>query len=168
MPKRFQQLWWRENQWDFSKFPVQGKIPQELLPYEEAGEQPKYGISVSESMEKKSYEHTLFLIPSVVTVGIGCRKGTPADKIERAVDTVLEELHMPIEALEQVSSIDVKKEEEGLLQFCREHKLPFLTYSAAQLAAVEGTFTESEFVKNLKLSTFIDSIPDQFRQYFSE
>ena len=132
----------------YSQFPVQGKIPQELLPYEEAGEQPKYGISVSESMEKKSYEHTLFLIPSVVTVGIGCRKGTPADKIERAVDTVLEELHMPIEALEQVSSIDVKKEEEGLLQFCREHKLPFLTYSAAQLAAVEGTFTESEFVKN--------------------
>ena len=131
----------------YSTFPVRGSIPSELLSYEEGGRQPEYGIAVSCSTKKQPYAKTLFLVPRVVTMGIGCRRGTSVEKIEQAVGTVLEELGVPEAALEQVASIDVKKEEAGLLQFCGRRRLPFVTYSAEQLTEAEGTFTESEFVK---------------------
>ena len=37
------------------------------------------------------YTETLRLIPKIVTLGIGCRRGTPWEKIDAAVDTVLTE-----------------------------------------------------------------------------
>ena len=46
-----------------------------------------------------------------------------------------------------VASIDVKKNEPGLLSFCRTHALPFRTYSADELKAVKGEFSHSDFVE---------------------
>ena len=51
-----------------------------------------------------------------------------------------------MEALCAVASIDLKKEEAGLQEFCATWKLPFETYAAADLQAVPGTFSASEFV----------------------
>ena len=45
------------------------------------------------------------------------------------------------------ASIDVKRDEAGLLAFCEEWKLASVFYSAETLAAVAGTFSDSEFVK---------------------
>ena len=47
-----------------------------------------------------------------------------------------------------VGSIDVKSDEVGLLECCRKHGWPVTFYSAAQLNAVAGSFSKSEFVKN--------------------
>lgn len=49
----------------------------------------------------------------------------------------------------------MKKEEPGLLAFCAERKLPFLTYSPEELAQVTGDFTPSEFVRQV---TGIDNV----------
>ena len=46
----------------------------------------------------------------------------------------------------RVASIDLKAGEPGLLEYCRENRLPYVTYSAEELAAVRGDFTSSEFV----------------------
>lgn len=130
-----------------SEFPCQGSTGRELQIYKAGEKQPQYGISVTCSLKEQPYANTLYLIPPLITLGIGCRKGATQDQIACAVHTVLEELCVPKEALQQVASIDIKKEEAGLLQFCSRYRLPFVTYSASQLAAVEGIFTESEFVK---------------------
>ena len=66
-----------------------------------------------------------------------------------------DELLVPSVAMEQVASIDLKKEEEGILEYCKERNLPFITYTAKELEETEGTFAHSEFVEGV---TGVDNV----------
>ena len=97
----------------------------------------------------------LHLVPPTLTVGIGCRRGTPADGIAHRVDRLLQARGFHPAAVCRVCSIDLKKEEPGLVDFCVSRGLPFLTYTAEQLWQVEGTFSQSDFVKRV---TGVDNV----------
>lgn len=114
-----------------------------------------YGIQVTPFTEGEPYDHTLVLVPRVLTLGIGCRKGTSWEKIQLAVEEVLEENHLHPKAVRQVCSIDLKKNEDGLVTFCKEWDLPFHTFSAAELQELPGEFSTSEFVRQV---TSVDNI----------
>ena len=59
------------------------------------------------------------------------------------------------EAVAGVATIDLKKDEAGLLAFCARRGLPLTTYSAEALAAVAGDFTPSAFVRGI---TGVDNV----------
>ena len=107
-----------------------------------------------QSAEKDMHD-TLVLTPRVVTIGIGCRKGKPADAVSEALRRVLAEEQIPKEALVGIASIDLKKDEEGILDTARRMGLSFTTYTSEQLLAVRGDFTPSEFVKR---TTGVDNV----------
>lgn len=98
---------------------------------------------------------TLQLIPRCIVAGVGCKKGTPVDKIEHAVQEAFAKAGMRMEALCAVASIDLKKEEAGLLEFCETRNVPFETYAAEELQAVSGTYSASEFVSGV---TGVDNV----------
>lgn len=98
---------------------------------------------------------TLQLIPRCIVAGVGCKKGTPADKIEHAVQDAFAKAGLRMEALCAVVSIDLKKEEAGLLEFCETRNVPFETYAAEELQAVPGTYSASEFVSGV---TGVDNV----------
>ena len=50
------------------------------------------------------------------------------------------------ESVAAVATIDLKKDEEGLLQLSRQLQVPFLACESLDLADVEGEFEESPFV----------------------
>lgn len=54
-----------------------------------------------------------------------------------------------------MASIDLKASEEGIISLCREIDVPFVTFSAEELNAVEGEFSHSEYVKKI---TGVDNI----------
>ena len=54
-----------------------------------------------------------------------------------------------------VASIDLKKDEPGLIALCKKYRLPFRTFLAEELSKVPGKFTESSFVKE---RTGVDSV----------
>ncbi len=98
---------------------------------------------------------TLQLIPRCIVAGVGCKKGTPVDKIEHAVQDAFAKAGLRMEALCAVVSIDLKKEEAGLLEFCEIRNVPFETYAAEELRAVPGTYSASEFVSGV---TGVDNV----------
>lgn len=98
---------------------------------------------------------TLQLIPRCIVAGVGCKKGTSADKIEHAVQEAFAKAGLRMEALCAVASIDLKKEEAGLLEFCETRNVPFETYVAEELQAVPGTYSASEFVSGV---TGVDNV----------
>ncbi len=98
---------------------------------------------------------TLQLIPRCIVAGVGCKKGTSADKIEHAVQEAFAKAGLRMEALCAVASIDLKKEEAGLLEFCETRNVPFETYAAEELQAVPGTYSASEFVSGV---TGVDNV----------
>lgn len=93
------------------------------------------------------YAETLRLIPRIVTVGIGCRRCAPMEAIRAAVGQTLEENRIDPRAVCRLASVDVKRDEAGILEYAKAMKLSAAFYSADELNAVPGDFTVSEFVR---------------------
>ena len=105
------------------------------------------GVCVS-IHDLKPFVDTLLLVPRVLRLGIGCRRGIPTEAIEAAITKTITENGLRPEAIRDVASIDVKSDEAGLLACCRAYGWPLTFYTADQLNAVPGSFAKSAFVKN--------------------
>lgn len=133
-----------------SDFPMGTELPTGVV----SGEGGPVGICIS-WRRSTPFETTLLLVPKVVRLGIGCRRGTSLEAIRTLVDLVLEENGIHPQAVRLAASIDLKKDEQGLLAFCRERGWPVEFYTASQLEAVEGDFTPSDFVRR---TTGVDNV----------
>ncbi len=71
-----------------------------------------------------------------VALGIGCDRGTPASTIAQAVDTALAEAGVQVDSVARIASIDLKRDEAGLLEFVAGQGWPLLFYPASALAEV--------------------------------
>ncbi len=80
-----------------------------------------------------------------LTLGIGCRKGVPAERIEAAVQHALGQ--RGIGEVREVATVDLKANEPGLLEFCRKHGLPLRVFARATLAARPWVTRPSDWVK---------------------
>ena len=131
----------------YSDFEFCGPVPPELS-VQSKGE---LGISISLDETYDPFPKTLHLVPKITVLGIGCKKGTPAEKIEALVRSVMEQNQISMHSIVKAASIDLKKEEPGLLEFCRKHQIPLLTYTAEELSETEHEeeLSESEFVKQV-------------------
>lgn len=109
----------------------------------------KYGIYVGITPCGFSGEKILHLLPKIYTLGIGCKKGTDISKIAALTERLLQEQKIPIDAVSAAGSIDLKKEEQGLREFCSLNGVEFLTFSKEELNQVPGNFTASDFVKGI-------------------
>ena len=134
----------------WSDFPIAGDLPAGLEP----GESGPLGICIS-WRRKFPFDRTLLLVPPVLRLGIGCRRGTSSGAIDALTDQLLAEHNVHPAAVGTVATIDLKKDETGLLDFCRDRGWPLSCYSAEELAAVEGDFTPSDFVRSV---TGVDNV----------
>ncbi|NLJ55713.1 MAG: cobalamin biosynthesis protein CbiG [Firmicutes bacterium] len=131
-----------ENIYLRSMFPVAGALPAGVVP---AFEHCDVLISVKTGAGKE----VLQLIPPVLTLGVGCRKGVTAGALQKAWVKLLQKAGCHQEAVGLVCSIDLKAQEAGLLSFCAACGLPLQTFAAEQLRAVPGDFTASAFVQKV-------------------
>lgn len=128
-----------------SDFPVICALPEVLSGKANC----EYGICIALNEGKKPFGKTLNLIPKVITLGIGCRKGKTLDELEKVVFKVLNANGISIHSVICVASIDLKKEEPGLLQFCEKYGLELVTYPKEILEKAKGTYSESNYVKDI-------------------
>lgn len=143
------------------KLPVPGNYPNGTYAWKpenrddcQADSIPPLGIYIGWKKEKP-FPETLRLIPKVLTLGIGCRKGIEKEAVRAAVDAVMKENHIDVRAIEKAASIDIKSEENGLLSFCEEAGLAIHFYSAEELKTAKGDFSPSEFVQSI---TGVDNV----------
>jgi len=106
------------------------------------------GIYISHGRSQGPFERTLKLTPRRHVLGIGCRRGTPCGRIEALVACVLEREDISPLSVRAVASIDLKRGEEGLLEFARAAGAATAFFSAEELASLPDIgFTPSERVK---------------------
>ena len=116
-------------------FPICSKLPNGV----KLGADGPVGILIS-CRRETPFGCTLRLVPKVLTLGIGCRRGTSAQEIRQAVEAALERENLDIQAVARIASVDLKAQEPGLLAFCRELGAEPVFYTAQELMAVPGTF----------------------------
>jgi cobalt-precorrin 5A hydrolase len=135
----------------YSDFEICSPIPLELSSQISMQGKRQLGISISLDENYEPFAETLHLIPEILVLGIGCKKGTSKEQIQAVVRTVMEQNQFSMHSIRCVASIDLKKEEEGLLAFCGELGVELWTFSAEELRQVscEDGFTESDFVAGI-------------------
>ena len=96
------------------------------------------GVCVS-WRRKAPFRETLLLVPPVLRLGLGCRRGIAAEAVRAVVEQVLDQHGIHPRAVKGAASIDLKRDEAGLLDCCAAQGWPLDFYSAGELAALEGT-----------------------------
>ena len=143
-----------------SVFPIGGNLPAGLVNVPD--EAPcDFTISYLSGIP----ENTLHLIPPVLTLGIGCKKGVTAQALEEAYKQFMQTCGCHPLAVCKVCTIDLKENEQGLIDFCAAHKLPLRFYSAGQLNQAIGEFTPSEFVEQ---TTGVDNVCERAAVFGSD
>lgn len=105
-------------------------------------------INVDVYVGNKEVAATLILRPKMYVIGMGCRRDKEYFEIKEIVDKVLAQANIGVDEIESLATIDVKKDEKGMLRYAEMNGLEFITYSAEELSEVKGEFEESEFVRN--------------------
>ncbi len=131
-------------------FPVATDYPAGVVP----GNSGDIGIYITVH-KAEPFLQTLRLVPRILHLGIGCRRGTSAAHIRRAVNAVLEDNGLERSAVNCAASISLKADEQGLLAFCREEDLPAAFYTPEELLEVPGVFSRSPFVESV---TGVDTV----------
>jgi cobalt-precorrin 5A hydrolase len=98
---------------------------------------------------------TLRLVPKNIVLGIGCKRATNCETIERAVRSALDSAGIAFERVICAATIDLKSNEAGLLGFCEKYGLKLHFFTAQMLMEADGDFTSSDFVKSI---TGVDNV----------
>lgn len=94
----------------------------------------------------REQETVLQLLFQPYILGIGCKKGKAFSELQSFVEDVIKEENIEMREVFAMASIDIKREEWGLLYLSCFYHLPFFTYTAEELQALPGSFSASCFV----------------------
>jgi cobalt-precorrin 5A hydrolase len=92
-------------------------------------------------------EHTLVLRPKTLTAGIGCNKGTDPAEIMGLLKEVLMAHRLAQSSLSIIASIDLKREEPGILRIAQDLGCRTIFYTKDELNRVDGISSPSAVVK---------------------
>ncbi|HEY9744084.1 MAG TPA: precorrin-3B C(17)-methyltransferase [Coleofasciculaceae cyanobacterium] len=138
----------KEHPFDFG-FPDSTATESEIVKSNQQSNNPKSKIQNPKSIKAKiwiSPTHHQFSPesdfpkvqwhPRVLWVGIGCERGTSKQLIETAIQQVALKNHLAEGAIAGIATIDIKADEVGLVELCRDRNWPLRTFPAEVLRQV--------------------------------
>lgn len=127
-----------EINWDYSNF-------TRIYSLENIKDSQKL-IYISSKKISGKYNY-LQIIPKNLHLGIGCRRGVSSKLMRDFIEEVFKDNNLLPEAIESISSIDLKSDEQGILELAKNYKAKTIFYSQEDLKKVEDMFEISEFVR---------------------
>lgn len=124
---------------------VQIKVPENI-----SDENPSGVILVS---NRENIEITQ-IIPKNIVIGIGCKKGSSKEKIIFAIKDILKELNISYKAIKVIGTVDVKKDEIGIIESAKYFDVPLKIIQRDEIKKIQDRFEKSEFVeKNIGVTS---------------
>lgn len=114
----------------------------QIVPYPPVG-----FVDVVVTSKEDVFDTSIILKPKEYVIGIGCKRGKNVNEINRFISNIINEMGISVMQIFALSSIMQKRNEQGIIEWCRKEGIPFFTYTAEELQEVNGNFTESSFVK---------------------
>ena len=96
--------------------------------------------------ENLDYSKILKLIKKDLVLGIGFRRNTPYEKIIKFIEDSLKKYNFDIKSVKEIVSVDVKKDEQGIMEAAKKLKCPFRTFEREKIKTVQDKYERSEFV----------------------
>ncbi len=99
--------------------------------YETETEKPDSTFHVSIFENNKRNWH-----PPVLWIGIGCERNTSKELIANSLNNFLESGNLSLQSIAGFATIDLKKDEKGILELSEEKKLPIKFFSKEDLSSI--------------------------------
>ncbi|WP_328870443.1 precorrin-3B C(17)-methyltransferase [Streptomyces sp. NBC_00287] len=104
------------------------------LPALKVADEGAYTVRLTDRLVEPAEREVVLRPPSLV-VGVGASKGAPVEEILELIHSSLEGLS--VHSVAQLTTVDAKSEEPGIVEAAERLGVPLVTYSAERLAAVE-------------------------------
>ena len=88
------------------------------------------------STKKLVKQGGLQLVPRILSIGFGCRRGVTADEFQHALDELSAQYDIHLGAVENLASIDLKRDEVGLIGIAEKHNWPVKFFTKEQINAI--------------------------------
>jgi len=76
-------------------------------------------------------------VPTLV-VGLGCQRGCPVSTLRALLDQALQAHQIELREIKALASIDLKRDEPGLIELAEQLALPLMHFSSEQLATYQA------------------------------
>ncbi|MGR6128550.1 cobalt-precorrin 5A hydrolase [Paenibacillus sp. SER-28] len=129
------------NWWRYDK-PVPGHIKVYASTAEALQEPFNAALVVSDRLleleeEEQLLSNGVLYRPKSLVLGIGCNRGTALEELEAGVLDTLQELRLSVKSVRNIATIDLKRDEEGLLALCAKYGWELVTYTPSELNTVQ-------------------------------
>lgn len=114
---------------------LQAEAAWPLPPLPLAAEGP-YTIRLTDRLVETA-EREVVLRPPTLVVGVGASRGAPVEEVLGLVEDALRETGLSVASVAELSTVDAKAGEAGIVEAARRLGVPLVTYSAEELAAVD-------------------------------
>ncbi|MEH7415495.1 cobalamin biosynthesis protein [Neobacillus drentensis] len=126
-------------------WPYGRPLPENIRPYssiqEALAQKPDAALVVTHRIlsedETEILHNGVLYRPKVIVLGMGCNRGTTRAEIEAVIDATLEELRFSKKSVKAICTIDLKKDEAGLLEVANINRWEFIYYTPAELNSIE-------------------------------
>lgn len=103
-------------------------------------------IKSAEDDENIDYSKVLKLIKKDIVLGIGCRRNTSFEKLRKFIEESLIKYNIHKQAVNKIVSVDVKKDEQGIIELAEYLGCPFITFTREEIKTVQDKYEGSPFV----------------------
>lgn len=117
----------------FNKYPEQFEIIDKL--YDIQNNKPLVAIDNRASLASLS-NNILILRPKNIVVGIGCNRGAKKDEFRDLYLETLKKYDISPKSVRNIATMDIKRDEEGLIEFTKEIGVGIEFYSKEDLSGV--------------------------------
>ncbi len=105
-----------------------------------------YDLQDNSIQEELNMSKILKLIKRDLVLGIGCRKNTSYEKLNEFINSSLIKYNLDVRAVASIVSVDVKKDEYGIIKLAEKINCPFKTFEREKIKTVQYKYDKSEFV----------------------
>lgn len=119
----------------YCEYPIEGEIPAEL--------------TVCNNLKELEWYTQRIAIRLSYSIGMGCKKNIAPGNVEELFLEKLNEQGIDLKQVEEIATIDLKKDEPALVALSKKYNIPLVWYSTEELAAACIKVESSKFVEGV-------------------
>ena len=110
-------------------------------------------------------EKIIKVTPKDIVIGVGCKKNTNSDHMKNSLIKFLKEYNIDINAVKEIGSIEIKKDEKAIIDLAKFLDVKFKTFSVEEISKVDYLYEKSDWVKK---NVGVYSVSDPVAHLLSE
>ncbi|MGM9963972.1 MAG: cobalt-precorrin 5A hydrolase [Clostridium sp.] len=110
-------------------------------------------------------EKIIKVTPKDIVIGVGCKKNTDSKHMKNSLIKFLAEYNIDINAVKEIGSIEIKKDEKAIIDLAKFLDVKFKTFSVEEISKVDYLYEKSDWVKK---NVGVYSVSDPVAHLLSE